>query len=88
MIARDPLPLADRAAHPVLLSRTRVFDGFRDLDLFRLREEPDDPHEIERELLRCGKVAAETETGASSSSENGFSRPPVSASRPLNCRQS
>ena len=31
---------------------------------------------------RCGRVVADTETGASSSSENGFSSPPVSDSRP------
>jgi hypothetical protein len=37
---------------------------------------------------RCGSVVAETETGARSSSENGFSSPPVRASRPPSCRQS
>ena len=37
---------------------------------------------------RCGSVVAETETGASSSSEKGFCSPPVSTSKAPSCARS
>src|SRR5215217_1872419 len=41
-----------------------------------------------KNVARCGSVVAETETGASSSSEKGLCNPPVRASSPPSCSRS
>jgi ADP-ribose pyrophosphatase len=53
-------PIADTEAVPEIVSRRRVYDGFRKFDLYRVRlaGESDEAAPMEREVLGVGRVVA------------------------------